>query len=168
MRTKTSYQRQIVLKDSEFVVQEIAIVREFDEILRQWISTKKEPTYKPLSTWTPKLEKELTLEVLEYRAVNSVYGLQEAFFLREVKVKVPKLKRFKNLYLTKVGNNIVTNNLASGFSSLLSYRGLFDSDNDLTVSVGSPKRISKEKAQKLIAEGIKVLQKIGSEFVVRV
>jgi len=159
----------------EFCVRVKTIKQKFDPLDRKWTKIKPvEITYEPLETYdNPRLLKETEFSFIERRSsvdvesVLPIWGL----FLHKLKVKIPDLSIFKNVYLSQVSGRIFENDLELDFSMELSIKSLLGSERVLEVEELSVKRISPQEADRLIKEGLaypKLIEQIGQEYWVRV
>jgi len=159
----------------EFCVRVKTIKQRFDPLDRKWTKIKPyEITYEPLETYdNPKLLKETEFSFIERRSsvdvesVLPIWGL----FLHKLKVKIPNLSIFENVYLSQVSGRLYENDLSLSFTMELSIKSLLGSERVLEVQELSVKRISPEEADRLIKEGQtypRLVERIGQEYWVRV
>jgi hypothetical protein len=167
MRTKTSHQSQIVWQNNEPVVEEVEIVKTYDEVTREWLTEKKKPIYKPLSEGRPELQKESTFQVLEMRQAVNTYSLLplSAYFVREITVKIPVLKQYKHVYFVKVRNEVIINDL-NGLAQSVSLTEIFSGKSDFVLKMSNPRKVSVAEASRLQKQGVKVVRFQGSEPVI--
>lgn len=96
---------------------------------------------------------------------------------------IPRLARYKHVYLTKVTTSYIIdhkkklrktevhvciNELNTGICRELTLHDIFSPQSDLTVKMTRPKRISREKAAKLLQEGVRLITRHGGEMVIPV